>query len=127
MALVFNKIGRILIVDDDPISILISETLLQKHFHVSSVSNGFDAIKAVEENEFDIVLMDINLGNELMDGVATMKLIRQITKCANMKIFAITSYSPDDLTFLNQGFDRVYIKPIIKEEIIDAMKDQMCA
>lgn len=115
------KMGNILIVDDDYVSTLISETLLKKHFNLTSVNNGYDALKAVTENHFDIVLMDINLGDDSMDGIQTMKLMRQNPNCSDTKIFAVTAYYENRDFFINKGFDELYTKPIIKEEMIDAI------
>jgi CheY-like chemotaxis protein len=116
-----DKIAHILIVDDDPISVMIAETLLQKHFHVRSVSSGREALNAMEESHYDIVLMDINLGDETMNGIQTMKLIRKNDLHAYTKIFAVTAYVDDKDWFLDQGFDDLYTKPIIKEEMVEVI------
>lgn len=115
------KMGNILIVDDDYVSTLISETLLKKHFNLTSVTNGYEALKAVSTNHFDIILMDINLGDDSMDGIQTMKLLKQNPDCNDTKIFAVTAYYENRDFFINKGFDELYTKPIIKEEMIEAI------
>ena len=110
-----NKSISILAVDDNPLDRLIVQTLLQQHFNIEVVSNGYDALDIIEEIKFDIILMDINLNDESLDGISTMKLIKQNEKHSHLKIFAITAYSEDINFHLEQGFDAMYIKTIIKE------------
>lgn len=117
-----NKKGSILIVEDDAISTFIAETLLQNEFKTYSVNNGYDAIKCVDEQEFDIVLMDINLGDEKMDGIRTMRLIKQNRKHRYLKVYAITAYADHEDWFIKQGFDGLFLKPV-NEEMIDVLKE----
>lgn len=123
-----NKIASILIVDDDRISVMIAEALLQKYFHICSASNGPEALEIMEQEHIDIVLMDINLGNEVMDGIKTMKAIRQDERFSHARIFAVTACSDNDKEwYLEQGFDGLYIKPIIKEEMIEVINESFSA
>lgn len=117
-----KKIASILIVDDDRVSVMIAEALLQKCFRIHSAPGGPEALEIMEQEHIDIVLMDINLGNEVMDGIKTMKAIRQDKRFAHAKIFAVTASSDNDKEwYLEQGFDDLYIKPIIKEEMIEVI------
>lgn len=123
-----KKIASILIVDDDRISVMIAEALLQKYFHIHSAANGPEAMSVMEQEQIDIVLMDINLGDEVMDGIKTMKAIRQDGRYAHAKIFAVTACSDNDKEwYLQQGFDDLYIKPIIKEEMIEVINQSFPA
>lgn len=114
-----NKAISILVVEDNPLDTLIVKTLLQNHFNLETVTNGYDALKIIEEIKFDIILMDINLGNENMDGTAVMKLIKGNEKHQAIKIFAVTAYAEDVNFFIEQGFDELYVKPVIKEEMFE--------
>ena len=56
--------------------------------------------------------MDINLGEDTLDGIQTMNKIREMPDRQSMKIFAITYAMPDDKDrFLNLGFDQYFSKP----------------
>lgn len=116
-----NKYGNILVVEDDHIDILVVKALLEKHFNLQIVQNGPDALKALEESSFDIVLADINLGDEAMDGVKLMKIIRENKTYDRIKVFAVTAYYENRNFFLEQGFDELLTKPVIKEEILDIL------
>ena len=117
-----NEIANILIVDDDPAAIFLSEKLLQNKFNTVGVLNGHDAINAVKINNYDVVLMDINLGNESMDGLRTMRIIKQISKNKHLKIIALTSYTNIVEFYITLGFDDLYLKPI-NEEIFEKINN----
>ena len=116
-----NKYGNILVVEDDQIDILVVKALLEKHFNLQIVQNGREALEAMENNDFDIVLSDINLGDVSMDGIKLMKSIREIEKHARVKVFAVTAYYENRNFFIEQGFDELLTKPVIKEEILDIL------
>lgn len=113
--------ANILIIEDSELDILVLKVLLERHFNLYIVTNGNDAINASIEFDFDVVLADINLGDEAMDGVRTMKEIRSIEKNAALKIFAVTAYAENSEYYLAEGFNQVLTKPVIKEEIFDIL------
>ena len=114
-----SKSISILVVEDNPLDKLIVQTLLQQHFTLEVVSNGYDALEIIEKIKFDIILMDINLGDDNMNGFDTMKLIRKNPAHKDLKIFAVTAYAESPEQFIEQGFDELYVKPVIKEEMFE--------
>lgn len=115
-----NKSISILIVEDNPLDTLIVQTLLQPHFNIETVSNGNDALNIIEEIKFDIVLMDINLGDDELNGIHVMKLIKEKKEHKHMKFFAVAAFPESDRDYyIDQGFDELFIKPVIKEEIFE--------
>jgi len=116
-----NTEPKILIVEDDPISSFIIEKYLENKFKWDRVSNGYDAIKLMETGNYEIVLMDINLGDEKMDGIRTMRTIRLNRKYRNTKIIAVTSHANSRECYLKLGFDEFFMKPV-DENIEDLIK-----
>lgn len=114
-----NKAISILIVEDNALDALIVKTLLQPHFNIETVTNGDDALAIIEDIKFDFILMDLNLGNDSMDGVKLMRQIRSIPKHKQLKIFAVTAYTEDEELIVKEGFDEIFIKPVVKEEIFE--------
>lgn len=110
---------HILVVEDNHLDILTLKVLLGKHFNLHIVTNGHDALSALESMHFDIILSDINLGNDQMDGCILAKLIRQNKNYNGIKLFALTISNENESFFVNQGFDALLTKPVIKEEIFD--------
>lgn len=114
---------RILVAEDDRLSQLAIQRLLQKRGHsVTVVDNGQKAIEKLEQQEFGLVLMDIQM--PIMDGVDTTKAIRASGKpYENIPIIAITAYAmpSDKERFLATGMDGCITKPVdldILEETI---------
>ena len=71
--------SKILIVDDDADILIVASTLLKMHgFQVETINNGGQSIEKVEKYRPDLVLLDINLGNE--DG---RKICRKIKNNKN--------------------------------------------
>lgn len=120
-----NKHINILVVEDNDLDVLIIQTLLQPHFNIEIVSNGNDALSIIEDVNFDIILMDINLGDENMNGITVMKHIKNNPNYQHIKICAVTAYSENDVSYVEQGFDRLFIKPVIKEDIFEFIKNNV--
>ena len=118
-----SDVTTLLIVDDDPFCVFLTETILQKQFITYSVNNGYAALKVLEEKKIDIVLMDINLDDERMDGLRTMRVIRQNGKYRDVKILAVTAFSDNRKWLIREGFDDLYMKPIVEEEILFVIKN----
>jgi two-component system cell cycle response regulator DivK len=116
---------NILIVEDDPINILVAEKLLEKNFNIHTAKSALDAIDSVTKKYFDVILMDINLGDEQLDGIDVMKKIRNELNINSCKIYAVTSYAlfDDRERFLKEGFDAYFSKPINKELIIKTIQE----
>lgn len=104
--------SSVLIVDDDPLSIFLSERLMKKNYEIKSVASGFEAIAECETRAYDVILMDINLGDLNMDGIRTMKMIRKQGLSRSAIIVALTAFSHSKKWYLDQGFDNLLVKPL---------------
>ena len=116
-----TKRASILIVESNHFDILVLKVLLEKYFKLYIVTTSEDAIKAVNELDFDIVLSDTHLGKSDIDGIELMKKIKGNKKTAHLKVFAISTFSENKEILIQQGFSDVLTKPLIKEEIIDIL------
>src|SRR5688572_29189596 len=111
----------ILIVDDDPVCILLAEEILKKYFTVDAVTTGHAALEAIEKKKYEIVLMDINLNDETMDGIRTMRTIRHHRKHNRTKILAVTVSADTRERFIDIGFDGHQMKPLMEGSIIEEL------
>jgi two-component system, cell cycle response regulator DivK len=111
---------KVLYVEDDSINAFVILKLLASDFHVAHVPDGETCLTLLQEEKFDCILMDINLGKGKMDGIEAMKKIRELTSYKKIPVFALTSYAmpEDEERFLNDGFDFYLSKPIERRVLI---------
>lgn len=117
---------RILYVEDNEINAMIIDRALDKHGHqVTVASDPNSALNFVsDEAPYDLVLMDINLGETQISGTELMYMIKQeFSNYAGVPFFALTSYAraENETTFLTAGFDRFYPKPIDVTALLTGM------
>ncbi|MDP4663246.1 MAG: response regulator [Salibacteraceae bacterium] len=109
---------RILYVEDDPINAYVLQKMLS-NFTIDIAKNGEEGMNLSAENEYDLVLMDINLGDPEKDGVYYLKELRK-TRYQKKPIVAVTAYamSGDRERFMDAGFDEYFSKPIEKLRLL---------
>lgn len=71
------KNGNLLVVEDDKTNALLAqEVLLHAGYNVDLATNGEKAVEAYQRNNYDLILMDIQM--PVMDGVAATQAIRKL-------------------------------------------------
>ena len=109
---------RILIVENDSASIDIIRLFLKDLCDVEFTDSGEKAFQLVNESDYDLILMDINLGKG-MSGTETTKEIRKIDRYKNIPIVAITGFAMrgDREEFLKAGCTHYLSKPFSRGKI----------
>ncbi|MBA4318718.1 MAG: hypothetical protein C0412_09975 [Flavobacterium sp.] len=109
----------ILLVEDDSINNEVIQLMITNFHNVFSVDNAEDAIKASQNQSFDLILMDINLKRG-MNGIEAAQLIRNISGYENIPIVAMTAYASasDRDEFLNSGCSHYISKPFSQKDIL---------
>jgi CheY-like chemotaxis protein len=120
-----NSAGvRILLVEDLPMNQELACTILRRAGHHIDVANdGIEAITAVENNPYDVILMDIQMPR--MDGVTAARLIRQLGGPAKVTpIIAMTANAlPEQVrAFRRAGMDDYVAKPFKQKDLHDAIR-----
>lgn len=67
---------RILIVDDNEVNRDLARMVLEKEHDIETAINGVQALQALSESSYDVVLMDVQM--PLMDGLSATRIIRLI-------------------------------------------------
>ena len=115
---------RILVVDDVAANQELSAAMLSRGGHeVSIASNGREALAAVQKQDFDLILMDIQM--PIMDGMTATKLIRLLPgKARSVPIIALTAnILPEQIAaFRNAGMNDHVGKPINLVELSEAIE-----
>jgi DNA-binding NtrC family response regulator len=71
------KGSRILLVDDEVVfTTNMSKLLTNRGYKVTAVNSGDSAIRALEEKDFDVVVLDLKMPG--MDGITTLKEIKKL-------------------------------------------------
>ena len=108
---------HILIAEDDyDVCQLFKHVLLQKGYHVTTVSNGKEALDAMEKEQFDLLISDIMM--PVMDGYELVHQMRETNE--TMPVLMITAKDAfDDMQkgFLS-GTDDYMVKPINVNEML---------
>ncbi len=68
----------ILVVDDNEVNRQVAQMILEKDHVVVAVGDGLEALHALGQRTFDLVLMDVQM--PLMDGLTTSTVIRRLEK-----------------------------------------------
>jgi two-component system, cell cycle response regulator DivK len=112
---------KVLHVEDDPVNAMLMGKMLRLEYEVTQVEDGETCLQKVQEEKFDVILMDVNLGKGKMNGTDTLKMIKELPDYKNVPVIAITSYSfpEDEEELLNQGFDDYFAKPVEFSKLID--------
>ncbi len=111
---------RILLVEDSPALQLVAKAMLTRlGAQVQLETNGSDAVEAVKNGDFDLVLMDIQMPE--MDGMTATRLIRELQapEKAQIPIVALTAFAMkgEDKLFLQAGMNDYLTKPIRLDQL----------
>lgn len=89
---------KILLAEDNAMNILFMKKLLSTwNAQIEIAENGEEAVRLATENDFNVILMDLNM--PVMDGYAATKMIRKIAdpNKSNVHIIALTASASDEV------------------------------
>jgi signal transduction histidine kinase/DNA-binding response OmpR family regulator len=117
---------RILLAEDNAVNQLLASRLLEKQGHnVVIAANGRQALERLENERFDLVLMDIQMPE--MDGFEATAVIRKEEESTgkHIPIIAMTAHAleGDRERCLAAGMDGYIAKPIKAEDLVRAVED----
>jgi CheY-like chemotaxis protein len=114
--------AQILVVEDNRDTQILLKYLLRSNFRLVLVSRVEEALTSAVGERFDLLLVDINLGEE-RTGVDLLHLLRAIPDYANTPILALTAYAMpgDQERFIQTGFDGYISKPFTREELLESI------
>ena len=119
---------RILLAEDNLVNQTVAVRLLEKRgYTVVVAGNGRAALAALEQNNFDLVLMDVQMPE--LDGFETTVAIRAKEELtgAHIPIVAMTAHAlkGDQERCMASGMDGYLSKPIPVEELLAIVEDQL--
>ena len=112
---------NLLLAEDHPINRVVATQTLKKHFpnlNLTIAVNGQEAVEKVEEMDFDIILMDIQM--PIMDGAEASKTIRKMdSEKSKIPILAMTAHAniKEDERYKDYGMNDYVLKPFEPEQL----------
>ena len=112
--------AKILIVDDEQdIAELISDVLTDEGFETTIKNDGYAAIEAIKNTNYDLILLDIMMPN--LSGIETCNKIRETVSCPIVFVTAKNQLLDKMLGFEIGGDDYI-TKPFVIEELVARVK-----
>lgn len=116
--------ARILIVDDErKICEILKDILESEGYSVDFVLNGYDALRKVQKNGFDLLLLDMKLPD--IDGLTVLKRIKEIN--TEIGVIMISAFGTVSLAVeaLKNGADDFIEKPLETDRILTIIKNYL--
>lgn len=113
---------KVLLVEDNEINVLVVKQILEKaNLKTEVVNNGLSAVKMVKENDYDIVLMDIQM--PIMDGYTSTIEIRKFN--TTLPIFALSAsiFLEVKDRIKESGMNGFIYKPFEPEDLLNKIED----
>lgn len=117
-----GKVNVLLVEDNQYNQKLIEHLLAGDGYNVKVVGNGEQALNILEQESFDIILMDMQM--PVMDGYEATKRIRNSEKHNKIPVIALTAYAMkgDNEKCLAAGCDSYLSKPVKKDILANTIK-----
>lgn len=123
-----NSSKKILVGEDSSIIINLTKSVLSfEKYQMKAARNGKQVLELLEKEEFDLILMDLNM--PVLDGITCTKMIREMDdpKISKIPIIAISgnihNYTNDE--FRKMGFDHFLQKPLNFDLLLATVKNTL--
>lgn len=114
---------KILLAEDEAdMSRVVSAALKRQGYTVVAVDNGIDAVKATQEQSFNILLMDIMMPK--LDGLSALKQIREQGNDTYAIMLTAKTQIDDKVNGFQNGADDYVTKPFSLRELIMRIKSR---
>ena len=110
---------KVLLVDDDEMGLKFATLLLNSlGAEVISYIGGVEFMKEFEEDDFDLILLDIQMPE--VDGYQVFNEIRSREKYKEVPILAMTAnvFTQDRESMMKEGFDGLLLKPFNETDLV---------
>jgi len=119
-----SQIFKVLVVEDNKINQTVTKRIIEKNnCSCIIVDDGYKALEILNNEVFDVILMDINM--PLISGFETTRKIR--SKGITTPVIALTAFAKDEITeeALSAGMNDIMIKPFEPLKLFQVINDQI--
>lgn len=118
-----NK-GKILVVEDEKkIARVLSLELQYEGYEVTVKETGIDGLQALEEESFDLVLLDVMLPE--LSGLEVLRRVRKTNTATPIMLITARDSVPDKVSGLDLGANDYITKPFDIEELLARIRAQL--
>lgn len=108
---------RVLVVDDNKVNLKVTTGILSRYnVDVTQSESGEDAIKLIDNNDYDLILMDDMMPK--LSGTDTLKILKQ-NKSFSTPVIVLTANAIEGMRdeYIKNGFNDYLAKPIDRNEL----------
>ncbi len=110
--------GKILLIDDKVEFLkVLSERLKLRGYQVTAVGSGGEALKAVEREPFDVIVLDLVM--PVMDGVETLRRLRKLDPRSQIIVFSGYATSQEVDQAMALGANDFLAKPADLDSLLE--------
>lgn len=116
---------RILAVDDAATILLRITDALEKHYEVVTVNSGVRALRFLEKEKPDLILLDIRMAPK--DGFETLREIRSIPDRADIPVIMLTGVEDKEsvLEGIKLGVCDYVLKPFTPDDLLERIQQAL--
>ena len=119
-----DNIGRLLLVDDNPLNLsMMQKRLEMAGYEIHCVNTGVDALKSMATQEYAAVLLDQSMPQ--MNGMEVLRTIRKHLTKSELPVVMVTANSESNniVDCLNSGANDFIAKPVEFKIVATEPKD----
>jgi len=117
---------QVLIVDDEPnVASALALLLERAGYRTTVVHDGGTALATLRTTTFDLALLDLNLGDPLLDGLALCREIRTLPGYLPVIMLTVRDSSADKVIGLEVGADDYLTKPFDERELLARIRSTL--
>ncbi|MGH2564116.1 MAG: response regulator transcription factor, partial [Ginsengibacter sp.] len=115
-----KKLSILLVEDEENLQDTLRLNFEMEGYEVTSAYDGFEALKAIHNEYFDLIILDVMLPE--IDGISVCENIRLSNTEMPILILSAKNSSTDRVTGLKKGADDYLTKPFDLEELLIRVK-----
>jgi PAS domain S-box-containing protein len=111
---------KILYIEDDPECVKLVKYIVTNQYDIDSAASGAEGIEKTKNNEYGLILLDINLSKGI-SGLEALSEIRKIPYYKDIPVIALTAFAMagDEKEFRAGGCTDYISKPFKKEMLLE--------
>jgi CheY-like chemotaxis protein len=116
-------LGRILVVDDDPVTRRVLASVLERaHYDVMASTDGHEAMTELADARIDLVITDREMPS--MDGMALLRAVRQSPRLGGVPVIMLTGITLESAgdEADAEGASAFLTKPVSSRELLETVE-----